>query len=537
MVTIIRQRFLSKKYENKISKYFKIFRLNIPISLLLLITNSLFAQPLTENQDKFLGGSTGYEIYRYFEDYWNQMTPGNAGKWGSVEPVQGQYNWTYLDQIYNFCQSRNILFKEHVLVWGSQQPGWIGSLDSSEQREAVENWMEQIGTRYPKMDLVDVVNEPFHSQPSYKNALGGNGETGWDWIITSFELARQYMPDSSILILNEYNVLHDNEVTDDYIEIIELLKNRNLIDGIGIQGHYFEFRSAVSDPDNSYKYNINTIKSNLNRLGETSIPIYITEFDIDEPNDQDQLEQYQIYFSIFWTSPYVKGITFWGYIEGDVWNAHPDTYILYQDRTERPALTWLRNFIKMPFTPELISPSINDTTLLTPKFIWSESNFAESYSLQVSRYRSFSPLEIDTIITDTSFTADSLVSNTRYYWKVNASNEFGSSDYSSFSYFTTGTPVSVQDNILIPDEIKLYQNYPNPFNPTTTIEFILFKESEVYIAVYDQIGRMVDEVISNYYKPGKHKIMYDGTNLPSGVYYYQMKANGFMKTRKFVVLK
>jgi len=99
------------------------------------------------------------------------------------------------------------------------------------------------------------------------------------------------------LILNEYNVLHDNTVTTNYINIINLLKDRGLIDGIGIQGHYFEFRSDMN-ASNQYIYDINTIKANLNRLAETRLPIYMTEFDIDEPIDSNQLAQYKIYLPI-----------------------------------------------------------------------------------------------------------------------------------------------------------------------------------------------------------------------------------------------
>lgn len=306
------------------------------------------AQQLSIGQSKFLGGATSSYYWRYFDQYWNQISPGNDGKWGVVSSAKDAYNWTNLDKIYGYARGRNLIFKEHALVWGQQAPSWIASLDSATQRASIENWFKLFGERYPLTAMVDVVNEPFHAVPSYAKGLGGNGKTGWDWVITAFELARKYMPNGCKLILNEYNVLHDNTVTNNYLNLIKLLNDRKLIDGIGIQGHYFEFRSHIDATSGNYIWNTNTIKANLDKLGATGLPIYITEFDIDEKDDANQVTSYKIYFPIFWTHPAVKGITFWGYISSDVWSSHPTTYLIVDDGSygvERPALQWLRNYI------------------------------------------------------------------------------------------------------------------------------------------------------------------------------------------------
>src|SRR4030042_902031 len=67
--------------------------------LLLYSANNNFAQPLASGKDKFIGNviSNGYSIRPDFSKYWNQVTPENAGKWGSAEPTQGNFNWTQLD--------------------------------------------------------------------------------------------------------------------------------------------------------------------------------------------------------------------------------------------------------------------------------------------------------------------------------------------------------------------------------------------------------------------------------------------------------
>lgn len=360
--------FNEKQFANKALFVFLMFTL--------FSTVNTTAQPLANGQTKFLGAASSYFYWRNFDKYWNQITPGNEGKWGVVSPaIKDTYNWTNLDKIYGYARGRNLIFKQHALVWGQQAPNWIASLDSATQRASVENWFKLFGERYPLTVLADVVNEPFHAVPSYAKGLGGNGKTGWDWVITSFELARKYMPHGCKLILNEYNVLHDNNVTNNYLNLIKLLKDRNLIDGIGIQAHYFEFRSHIDASSNIYVWNVNTIKANLDKLAATGIPIYITEFDVDEKDDNNQLTSYKIYFPIFWSHPAIKGITLWGYIHNDVWSSHPTTFLIIDDGAsgiERPALKWLRDYIANP-------TNINDETKI-PNQYQLDQNFPNPFN-------------------------------------------------------------------------------------------------------------------------------------------------------------
>ncbi len=503
-----------------------------------ILSGDTIAQPLAKDQDKFLGAGSSSNVYRNFNQYWNQITPGNDGKWGSVERDSGQYNWTELDKIYNYAKNTNLIFKEHTLIWGQQQPSWLPGLDSTQQRAYIERWIQNICTRYLLMSLIDVVNEPFNAPPAYKNALGGDGATGWDWIITAFELARQYSPPGAVLILNEYNVLHSNTTTTNYLNLINLLKDRNLIDGIGIQGHYFEFRSAVDATSNVYVYDINTIKGNLDRLADTGLPVYITEFDIDEPDDTNQLEQYQVYFPIFWTQPGVKGITFWGYIEFDVWNAHPDTYLLRSDGTERPALQWLRNFILRPLPPEPVFPLITGGIVRDPVMIWRSSESAKSYRVQISSSLSFTGMMMDTVVSDTSVQSVLLAANRRYFWHVNAENEFGTSAYSDpIGFMTSDEITTVEDPGTSAAGFALHQNYPNPFNPTTAITFTLPQKSTIRIVLLNILGEEVMNLAEGNFNAGRHQVQLNASRLTSGVYFYRLVTGNIVQTKKLMVIK
>jgi endo-1,4-beta-xylanase len=286
-----------------------------------------------------------------FSTYWNQLTPENAGKWASVEGTRDQMNWSQLDAMYNYCKSKGYPFKEHCFVWGAQQPSWIGSLSQSEQKAEVEEWIRLYGERYPDTDSIDVVNEMFHNTPVYKEAIGGNGSTGWDWIVWSFEKARQYCPKAKLLI-NEYNVIEGYTAVSDYANLANILKSRGLIDGIGVQNHGLE------------STNLNDVKSRLTQLGNTGLPVYVSEFDLDFGSDENaQKNRYAELFPLMYEHPAVAGITLWGYIQGHHWREN--AYILRSDGSERPALTWLREYLSSAPTSGPGEPTPEPTPVQT----------------------------------------------------------------------------------------------------------------------------------------------------------------------------
>jgi endo-1,4-beta-xylanase len=313
-----------------------------------LDTGAVWQGPaLAHGQGKFLG-CTYNGVDPHFLSYWNQVTPENAGKFASVgtSADTSTWSWSGLNAAYVFAKSNNLPFKDHCLIWGNQQPAWISSgLDSATQVAALDGWIHQVGTRFPNTDMVDVVNEPLHNPPdgqsgraNYMAALGGSGTTGWDWVIWAFTKARAYMPNAKLL-LNDYSIINDTAATTNYLTIINLLKDRDLIDGIGVQGHRFELESADTT----------RVKYNLDRLQATGLPVYISEFDLGNlnntgtPNDVAQTNLYKKVFPILWRHPAVKGITIWGYIEGQVWQS--TTYLVRSTGSYRPALGWMAQFI------------------------------------------------------------------------------------------------------------------------------------------------------------------------------------------------
>ncbi len=99
------------------------------------------------------------------------------------------------------------------------------------------------------------------------------------------------------------------------------------------------------------------------------------------------------------------------------------------------------------------------------------------------------------------------------------------------------TAISNSDEDLIPDRFELMQNYPNPFNPVTTIPFNLPAQSDVLLTVYNILGQKVITLIDDNLPAGRHQHIWQIQDLASGVYFYRIKANEFVQTRKLVILK
>lgn len=328
-------------------------RLTVFLKILCFITASvLSAAPIADNTVKFLGNISTSMPPSNFADYWNQVTLENNGKWGNVQPSQTAFKWGPVDSAYEYCKSRGFPYKHHCFVWGSQYPGWVTGLSAAKQLEAVENWIKAYGERFPETEFIDVVNEPLTTACPFKNALGGDGETGWDWVVTSFELARKYCPNSKLLI-NEYAVENNVGSAAKYLKIVKTLQEKNLIDGIGLQSHCFNIQGTP----------VTTIKKCLDTLASSGLPLYSSEFDI-TGSEAAQLKDYKTLFPAFWEHPAVKGVTLWG------WTSNWRGGVIMSGGKELAALAWLRTYVDSLEATHVLSGStaatIAPATAVTP---------------------------------------------------------------------------------------------------------------------------------------------------------------------------
>ena len=306
---------------------------------------------LSTNPDKFLGNiTTGWNSDMdtdgfVFSDYWNQVTPENATKWGSVEgDRQGKYNWGGADKAAKYAKEHGFPFKFHTLVWGSQYPKWMDNLSTEKQYEAIVEWMDEAKKHYPDLPVIDVVNEAVsgHAPAPYKAALGGDGKTGYDWIIKAFEMAHERWPDA-ILVYNDYNTFQWN--TDQFIDLVRTIRDAGApVDAYGCQSHDLTGCSA------------NTLKASMKKIQDAlKMPMYVTEYDIGTANDNDQLRDYKAQIPLLWEADYCAGVTLWGWIYGKTWTTDGNSGLI-KNKKERPAMEWLREYMQTDAAKTAKSP-------------------------------------------------------------------------------------------------------------------------------------------------------------------------------------
>lgn len=105
------------------------------------------------------------------------------------------------------------------------------------------------------------------------------------------------------------------------------------------------------------------------------------------------------------------------------------------------------------------------------------------------------------------------------------------------TYFFPKEISSVNEEVNLTDEFKLYQNYPNPFNSTTRLKYQVAKKSQVSLKVFDMLGNEVVELINKYQQRGEYEVEFSTqSKLASGIYFYQLKVGNFIQTKKMILL-
>lgn len=95
----------------------------------------------------------------------------------------------------------------------------------------------------------------------------------------------------------------------------------------------------------------------------------------------------------------------------------------------------------------------------------------------------------------------------------------------------------IQNSENIPTEFSLQQNYPNPFNPSTKIKFDIAKSAKVKLTIFNSIGEKIETLLDESFQAGSYETDFDGSKYPSGIYFYRLEANGFIISRKMILLK
>jgi endo-1,4-beta-xylanase len=262
------------------------------------------------------------------------VTPGNEMKWGVVEPVRGQFDWSGADRLVKFAQEHGQLVRGHTLLWHNQLPTWLtdgvtnGSISASQLKDLLKQHIfTEVGRFRGKIWQWDVANEFFTDA----NPPGVNPDDFWvsnlgpDIIGQAFRWAHQADP-HALLFYNDYNIAGEdgsNAKSDAVFAWVKQMLDQGVpIHGVGDQGHL----------DTQFGFSGARMQQDLERYASLGLKVAITEADVrtfvDGPNTQvptDSLAQFAQPFEFgqmlkaAMAVPDCLSFTVWGFGDADSW--------------------------------------------------------------------------------------------------------------------------------------------------------------------------------------------------------------------------
>ncbi|MFG3053300.1 non-reducing end alpha-L-arabinofuranosidase family hydrolase [Kitasatospora sp. NPDC048239] len=269
-----------------------------------------------------LGDSTYSTI---LDREFKMVTPENEMKWDAIEPSRGSFNFGPADSIVNHASAHGQKTRGHTLVWHSQLPDWVKSInDANTLRGVMNNHITQEMNHYKgKIYAWDVVNEAFadggsgqHRDSVFQRVLG-NG-----FIEEAFRTARNVDP-SAKLCYNDYNIENWTDAkTQGVYNMVKDFKSRGVpIDCVGLQSHF-----GAGGPPAGFQ----TTLSSFAALG---VDVQITELDIAQASATAYTNTVQDCLAV----ARCTGITVWGIRDSDSWRTGENALLFDNNGNKKPA--------------------------------------------------------------------------------------------------------------------------------------------------------------------------------------------------------
>lgn len=226
----------------------------------------------------------------------------NQSKWSYNEPSRSNVTYTAADAITNFCHTNGITLRGHCLFWAVDEhvQSWVTNLSDADLRDHLTNRLVSAVNHFKgTFGQWDVNNEMLHGN-YFGNRLG-NGINSW-----MFQYARSL--DTNLqLFVNDYNVVAGGETEAYKTQIQNLIASNAVVGGIGAQGHC----GATINPS--------LTESRLDNLATLNIPIWITEYDSLNADENVRADNLEILYRMAFSKPAVDGVLMWGFWAGSHW--------------------------------------------------------------------------------------------------------------------------------------------------------------------------------------------------------------------------
>ena len=243
------------------------------------------------------------------------VTPENAMKWESVEPLRGQFDWREADALVAFARAHGQKVRGHTLVWHSQLPPWLtqGEFSPAELQGLMVGHIAAEAGRYRgQIYAWDVVNEPFADDGSWRKSIWYEA-MGPAYVAIALRAARAADPDAKLYV-NDYGDETAGPKMRALLDLVASLKRDGVpIDGVGLQSH-FVAGAAPAD--------LGAVMAEFAALG---VDVAVTELDLrirlpaDQPALKAQAAGYGSVVRACRSTPRCVGVTTWGITDDRSW--------------------------------------------------------------------------------------------------------------------------------------------------------------------------------------------------------------------------